>query len=599
MPDLRGRTLGGRYRIEELIGRGGMAEVYKAWDSERNYYVAAKVLREDLAEDREFDRRFRREAEALARLAHKNIVRFYGFEREGHLAFIVMDFVEGTTLRRRIFDADGPLPTDEVLSIVEQVASALHYAHAQGVLHRDVKPGNIMIQPDGRALLSDFGIAKAADAATMTTVMPGTPAYMSPEQCRSEPLDVRTDVYSLGIVVYEMLAGRRPFVGDTTDTGTGSTGERIRWEQMHATPSPPRRYNLLLPHGVNEVVLEALAKEREQRWPTALAFWQALEGALGAAEPVMKSAPMPEPAITAPAAEAVKRIRPEPSPAPPVRPAERAVPAAVPTALRVPGWAWALLVVFALVVGLVMAGASPTATPTPEVVDVDRVVTATPMLTDTPRPPTVTPTPTPTPEAVEVGRVVTATPVPTVTPRPSTATPVPIATPCPPTTTSLPTVTPRPPTTTPPTPSCPNVSGPFAGTWSMVQDRIGCTTGSHSATWVAEEAFENGRMYWRKDNNTIYAVYNRGGWEAYPTTWHEGDPYFSCPDADTPNESPPTPVMGFGKVWCTQLSVRQSLGWATEAEHGSDATVQHFEHGFMLRTDRWTWIFYNDGSWER
>ena len=200
MRDLRGQILSGRYRIEEAIGRGGMAEVYKAWDSERNYHVAVKVLREDLAEDREFDHRFRREAQALARLAHRNIVRFYGFEREGYLAFIVMDFVEGTTLRRRIFDADGPLPVDEVLSIVEQVVSALHYAHAQGVLHRDVKPGNIMIQPDpltgtsGRVLLSDFGIAKAADAATMTTVMPGTPAYMSPEQCCSEPLDVRTDV---------------------------------------------------------------------------------------------------------------------------------------------------------------------------------------------------------------------------------------------------------------------------------------------------------------------------------------------------------------------------------------------------------------------
>ena len=171
MPDLVGKTLRHRYRIDELLGRGGMAEVYKAWDKQRNYYVAVKILREDLAEDREFDRRFRREASALAQLAHRNIVRFYGFERDGYLAFIVMDFVAGSTLRRRIFDADGPLPVDEALSVVEQVASALHYAHAQGVLHRDVKPGNIMIQPDGLVLLSDFGIAKAADAATMTVAV--------------------------------------------------------------------------------------------------------------------------------------------------------------------------------------------------------------------------------------------------------------------------------------------------------------------------------------------------------------------------------------------------------------------------------------------
>ena len=281
MVDLVDRTLLGRYRIEQAIGRGGMAEVYKAWDNQRNYHVAIKVLREDLAEDREFDRRFRREAEALARLAHRNIVRFYGFERAGHLAFIVMDYVEGTTLRRRIFDADGPLPVDEVLSVMEQVALALHYAHAQGVLHRDVKPGNIMIQPDGQALVTDFGIAKAADAATMTAVMPGTPAYMSPEQCRSEPLDVRTDVYSLGIVAYEMLTGRRPFVGDIEGAGTGSTGERIRWEQMHARPLALRRLNPALSPLVETVVLRALAKDLQARFATVIEFWEALQAVLG------------------------------------------------------------------------------------------------------------------------------------------------------------------------------------------------------------------------------------------------------------------------------------------------------------------------------
>ena len=233
MPKLEGKVLKRRYRIEELIGRGGMAEVYKAWDIRRQYHVAIKVMREDLAEDIEFLRRFKREAQALAALSHVNIVRFYSFEREGPLAFIVMDYVEGTTLRRRILEAEGvPLRMDEVMPITQQVCSALHYAHAENVLHRDVKPGNIMIQADGRVLVADFGIAKAAGAATATTIMPGTPAYMSPEQCRSQPVDVRTDVYSLGIVVYEMLAGRR------RKRGPAAPGRK--YAGSRCTPSRPR-----------------------------------------------------------------------------------------------------------------------------------------------------------------------------------------------------------------------------------------------------------------------------------------------------------------------------------------------------------------------
>lgn len=285
MADLTGQSLKGRYRLESSIGHGGMAEVYKAWDNKRNYYVAIKVLREELAEDQEFDRRFMREAEALAQLTHNHIIRFYSFERTGTLAFIVMDYVEGITLRRRIYEAGGPLPLGEVLKLVQQIASALHYAHTQGILHRDVKPGNIMLRPDGTALLADFGIARVMDIGTMTAATPGTPAYMSPEQCRSEALDKRADVYSLGVVVYEMLAGRRPFVGEQTpETVTGGTGERIRWEQVYATPPPVRQYNPGIMPEVEAVVLRALAKKPETRWPTALAFSQALVATVGDAE---------------------------------------------------------------------------------------------------------------------------------------------------------------------------------------------------------------------------------------------------------------------------------------------------------------------------
>jgi Tol biopolymer transport system component/tRNA A-37 threonylcarbamoyl transferase component Bud32 len=356
MPDLVGQTLLGRYHINELIGRGGMAEVYKAWDTRRQYHVAVKVMREDLAEDLEFLRRFKREARALAHLAHANVVRFYSFEREGRLAFIVMDYVEGTTLRGCILDAEGtPLPLDEVTSIVQQVCAALHYAHSENVLHRDVKSGNIMIQSDGRVLVADFGIAKAADAATATTVMPGTPAYMSPEQCRSEPLDARTDVYSLGVVVYEMLTGRRPFVGDQApETVTSGTRERTRWEQMHAAPPPLRQFNPALSREVEAAVLKALAKERKERWFSALAFWQALGAALEGGvpgeevDPVVEVALAPEPVVTQPAVAGRKAGAEEFTR--PARPAPPAVKGPAATWLRrLPVWAWVVL-------GLALAG---------------------------------------------------------------------------------------------------------------------------------------------------------------------------------------------------------------------------------------------------
>jgi serine/threonine protein kinase len=282
MNDLVGQTLRNRYHIQALIGRGEMAEVYKAWDARRQYSVAIKVMREDLAEDQEFLQRFKREARALAALSHANIVRFYSFERQGHLAFIVMDYVEGTTLRRRILEAGGkPLPLEEVLSIVRQVCAALNYAHGEGIIHRDVKPGNILIQPDGRVLLSDFGIARAADTATVTSVMPGAPAYMSPEQCRSQSLGARTDIYSLGIVVYEMLAGRRPFIGQSQAAGAVSTNERVRWEQVHLSPPALRQINPQVTYLLETVVLRALAKDPAVRFASGMEFWEAFAAAVG------------------------------------------------------------------------------------------------------------------------------------------------------------------------------------------------------------------------------------------------------------------------------------------------------------------------------
>jgi serine/threonine protein kinase len=281
--DWVGKTLTNRYRLGVLIGRGGMSEVYRAWDANRQCEVAIKLFREDLAEDAEFLSHLAEGAGALAELSHANIVRFYGLERDGPVVFIVMDYVPGVTLRRRILESAGaPLPSREVHSIVQQVCAALHYAHGEGLTHGAIRPGNILIQPDGHVMLSDFSFASAADATSATTWEPGVPAYMSPEQCLGQSLDGRADLYSLGIVIYEMLAGRRPFDGGKASI-TGAKSEKVRWEQMNATPPPLREFNRELSPQVEAVVLRCLEKKPEDRYANILEFLEAFQDALGIA----------------------------------------------------------------------------------------------------------------------------------------------------------------------------------------------------------------------------------------------------------------------------------------------------------------------------
>lgn len=239
MNDLTGMTLANRYRVEAFVGRGGMAEVYKVWDDKRAVHLAMKLLRDDLAEDKAFLRRFKREGQTLAKLQHPSIVRFYRLEQDGELAFILMDFVEGDSLRREIFRALEPFPMERVLEIMRPVCSALHYAHEMGMVHCDMKPGNVMLQSNGVAFVSDFGIARMADASTATMVGMATPAHIAPELVRGENPTPQTDVYSLGVMLFEMLTGgERPFTGDEAET-TGSTAERVRWEQEHREPPSP------------------------------------------------------------------------------------------------------------------------------------------------------------------------------------------------------------------------------------------------------------------------------------------------------------------------------------------------------------------------
>ena len=269
MAELIGKTLAKRYRVDESVGRGGMAEVYKVWDTRRSTFLAMKLLHADLALDRVFLRRFKREAQTLAHLQHPNIVRFYGMEQDDRLVFMLMDYIEGESLKVKIFDANGPMPPEQIIAIMRSVCQALHYAHSEGYVHADVKPGNILIDKTGRVMLSDFGVARMTETATATMVGAGTPAYMAPEQTRGENPTPQSDIYSLAIVLFEMLTGERPFTGEHAKTG-GSTGEKVHWEQENLKPPSPRKFNPQLSTELEAVVLKALEKNPRQRFESAL-----------------------------------------------------------------------------------------------------------------------------------------------------------------------------------------------------------------------------------------------------------------------------------------------------------------------------------------
>lgn len=277
---LIGKTLASRYRLEEFIGRGGMAEVYKVWDAQRSTFLAMKVLNEDLAIDRVFLRRFQREAQTLAKLQHPRIVRFYGLEQVGPQAFMLLDYIEGKSLKRLIFDQDGPVPFEYIETIFRSICTALQYAHTEGLVHCDMKPGNVMINRTGDVLVMDFGISRMADAATATMVGMGTPAYMAPEQARGLDPVPQTDIYALGIMLFEMLTGgERPFTGESAET-TGSTSERVRWEQINLDAPSPRQWNPKVTPELETIIFKCLAKRPKDRYQTPLEFLNDLQHAL-------------------------------------------------------------------------------------------------------------------------------------------------------------------------------------------------------------------------------------------------------------------------------------------------------------------------------
>ena len=307
MPFAIGEAVG-PYRIVEKLGQGGMATVFKAYHPALDRYVALKVLHPAFREDPQFLARFQREARIVAKLDHPNIVPIYDFaEHRGH-PYLVMRFIEGETLKARL--RKGPLSLDEVWRVMRAVGDALSYAHKRGVLHRDIKPSNVILTPEGHVYLTDFGLARMAQAGESTLsrdMMVGTPQYISPEQAKGETnLDARIDIYSLGVVLYELLVGRVPFQGDTP------------YAVIHDhifTPLPmPRDLKPDLPESLERVLLKALAKDPDDRFQTVNEMVKAFEAALQTASTVAESLPetivAPRPPEPSAKAEAKRRVRP-------------------------------------------------------------------------------------------------------------------------------------------------------------------------------------------------------------------------------------------------------------------------------------------------
>jgi eukaryotic-like serine/threonine-protein kinase len=279
MSDLLHKMLG-PYQIVSVIGQGGMGTVYEAIQPRLNRRVAIKVLPEYLAQDGDFVQRFQREATTAASLQHPNILTIYDVGQEGNLHYIVMQLLEGCTLAQ-VIEREKVLPFSRAARIISQVASALDYAHQHDLVHRDVKPSNIFVSPSDHATLMDFGIVKALSGTrlTRTGVTIGTPEYMSPEQVEGQPLDHRSDLYSLGVVLYQMVAGRVPFVADTPNS--------VLYAHVHKPPVPPSQLNSSIVQPVEAVVLKALAKDPLARYQSGAQMAAALNAAVQQAESTM------------------------------------------------------------------------------------------------------------------------------------------------------------------------------------------------------------------------------------------------------------------------------------------------------------------------
>ena len=379
LDDLDGKQLG-PYRVTAVLGQGGMAAVYKAYQPGMDRFVALKILPRQLATDPQFSGRFKQEAKVIAKLQHPHILPVYDFGEAGGYTYLVMPLIETGTLANLV--RDRSLSLQQIRSVISQVGDALDYAHSRGLVHRDVKPSNVLIDERGNCLLADFGIAKIVEGSAKFTAsggILGTPAYMSPEQGMGLPADRRSDIYSLGVILYELTTGRVPFEAETPIA--------VMIKHIYDALPPPRALNPALPEAVEQVIQKSLAKKPEDRFATAAEMVQALQEAIperaSVAAPVVIAAAISPPTVEQNSGRAVPVTAIDKS-------LESEVLEAVPSPIagsrleqfrRIPVWAWLLigLVAFAggalLLAGIASPHAAPTATSTVTVAGTPTVFT--------------------------------------------------------------------------------------------------------------------------------------------------------------------------------------------------------------------------------
>ncbi|WP_277065651.1 Stk1 family PASTA domain-containing Ser/Thr kinase [Propionibacterium acidifaciens] len=355
MTDQFPQVLAGRYEVRDLIGRGGMAEVHLGYDKRLSRIIAIKLLRSDIAGDVTFQARFRREAQSAAALNHPTIVAVYDSGEEEltdpngsarSVPYIVMEYVEGHTVRELLGDGEA-VPIPEAVEITTGVLDALEYSHRAGIVHRDIKPGNIMLTSTGAVKVMDFGIARAMEdssaTVTQTHAVVGTAQYLSPEQARGEVVDARSDLYSTGCLLYELLTGQPPFTGDSAVA--------IAYQHVREIPKPPSALAADVPESLDRVVLKALAKARDDRYQDAAHMRTEL---LAAARGMAVSAPATETWQSTTAMPSA----PAPSPAPPAPPISTQPSAPEQTAEdkrpRRRWWVWMLIILLLILAGIVI-----------------------------------------------------------------------------------------------------------------------------------------------------------------------------------------------------------------------------------------------------
>ncbi|MBI5930882.1 MAG: serine/threonine-protein kinase [Chloroflexi bacterium] len=283
--ELLGQTIASHYRFDAHMGEGTFARVYRVHDTRRSVDLAAKVLRPEIAHDPHLVKRFRREGEVLSRLQHPNIVRYYDLVEADGLVFILMDYVPGETLQTTLYNLGRPLTPYESLEFLKPLTAGLNFAHNENVIHRDLKPANILLHRNGSLFVTDFGIARLLDDPGMLSTLGlamGTPIYMAPEQILDDGITPATDIYSLGVILYQMLTGLVPFGGQHPAAQGATVSEKITYEHLYIAPAPMRRHEARIPDAVDEVVLQCLAKKPSSRPKSARTVYEAMAEALGA-----------------------------------------------------------------------------------------------------------------------------------------------------------------------------------------------------------------------------------------------------------------------------------------------------------------------------